>query len=130
MGIDLDGKRFRVVSNSDGGDVSEGTIFHYHQEDALVWCNYNGGRIVRGHLLATLTPDGMLDASYHHVNDAGVIMTGVCNTRIEVLPDGKYRLHERWQWTSGDKSKGGSVLEELEVPVIAPLELVLTGDQQ
>ena len=118
MKIDLDGRRFRAVSNSATGEVGDGTIFHYHQEDGMVWSNYNGGRIVRGHLIAMLVPagdsgDAMLDARYHHINDAGAIMTGICSTRIEVLPSGKYRLHESWQWTSGDSSKGTSVMEEI-----------------
>jgi hypothetical protein len=31
----------------------------------------------------------------------------------EVLPDGKIRLRENWQWTSGDFSEGESVIEEI-----------------
>lgn len=40
-------------------------------------------------------------------------MTGTCNSRPELLKNGKIRLHEEWQWTSGDKSKGKSILEEI-----------------
>jgi hypothetical protein len=40
-------------------------------------------------------------------------MTGLCRSRLEILPDGRYRLHEEWQWTSGDKSRGTSVVEEV-----------------
>jgi hypothetical protein len=32
---------------------------------------------------------------------------------LEVLPDDRVRLHERWRWTSGDCSSGQSVVEEL-----------------
>ncbi len=31
----------------------------------------------------------------------------------EVLPDGRLRLREVWQWTSGDLSQGESVVEEV-----------------
>lgn len=31
----------------------------------------------------------------------------------EILPDGRIRLHERWQWTNGDGSSGTSIVEEL-----------------
>ena len=31
----------------------------------------------------------------------------------ELLPDGRIRLHEKWQWTSGDLSSGESVIEEI-----------------
>ena len=50
---------------------------------------------------------------YHHVNAAGELMTGVCRSTPELLPDGRVRLHERWQWTSGDGSSGESVIEEV-----------------
>jgi hypothetical protein len=29
------------------------------------------------------------------------------------MKNGKIRLHEKWQWTSGDGSKGESILEEI-----------------
>ena len=38
---------------------------------------------------------------------------GECRSQLEVLPDGRYRLHEKWRWTSGDSSSGESVVEEL-----------------
>jgi len=40
-------------------------------------------------------------------------MTGICKSKPEILPNGKIRLHERWQWTSGDLSLGQSIIEEL-----------------
>ena len=39
-------------------------------------------------------------------------MTGICQSTPELLPNGKLRLHEAWQWTAGDRSKGSSVIEE------------------
>jgi hypothetical protein len=29
------------------------------------------------------------------------------------MENGKIRLYEEWQWTSGDQSKGSSILEEI-----------------
>jgi hypothetical protein len=49
---------------------------------------------------------------YHQVNNKGELMTGTCQSIPEILPNGKIRLHERWEWTSGDKSLGTSVIEE------------------
>ena len=46
------------------------------------------------------------------MNDRGEIMTGNCKLVPEVLENGKLRLHETWEWTSGDKLKGKSILEE------------------
>tara|TARA_B100000809_G_scaffold1914_1_gene2211 strand:- start:188 stop:310 length:123 start_codon:yes stop_codon:yes gene_type:complete len=39
-------------------------------------------------------------------------MTSICNSKPEVLENGKIRLLEEWQWTSEDQSKENSVLEE------------------
>ncbi len=57
--------------------------------------------------------EGRLDMRYHQVNDRGELMTGVCRSTPELLPDGRIRLHEAWRWTSGDGSSGISVLEEV-----------------
>jgi len=51
--------------------------------------------------------------SYHQINQNGELMTGTCYSKPELLENGRIRLFENWQWTSGDKSKGNSVLEEL-----------------
>jgi hypothetical protein len=50
---------------------------------------------------------------YHQVNDKDELMTGICISRPEILADGKIRLHESWEWTSGDKSTGKSIIEEV-----------------
>ena len=42
------------------------------------------------------------------------LMTGVCQSRPEILEDGRIRLHKTWQWTSGDGSKGSSIVEEVK----------------
>lgn len=115
--ISYDHKTFRSASNTDNGEVSSATVFHYRQDGKIVWADYSGGSIVRGFLIATVQTevDGhphTLDARYQHVNVAGEIMTGRCKSTPEVLEDGRIRLHEEWQWTSGDLSKGKSVVEE------------------
>ncbi len=112
MTVDYDGRSFVAVANSESGEVGDGTVFHYRQDGDLVWADYAGGDIRRGHLVATVDGQGCLDMRYHHVNQAGDLMTGVCRTTPEALPDGRLRLHETWRWTSGDRSAGTSVLEE------------------
>lgn len=101
-----DSKVFRSVSNSGTGEVSGETVFQYHQTGALVWAEYAGGAIVKGFLIATIQPDNSLDMRYQHVNQAGDLMTGICQSTPERLTDGRLRLHEPWQWTSGDGSSG------------------------
>ncbi len=111
--INYDGRIFRLISNSTNGDVGSDTLFFYHEKDDLVWAEYFGGAIVRGMLLAKKAADGSLAMRYQHVGSSGALMTGLCNSAVTVLPDGRYRLEEAWRWTSGDCSVGESVLEEV-----------------
>ena len=108
-----DNKTFRSVSNTETGEVSSETVFHYRQTDAIVWAEYAGGRIAKGFLIATVQPDNSLDMRYQHVNQSGELMTGRCHTTPEVRSDGRLRLHESWQWTSGDGSAGSSIVDEV-----------------
>ena len=107
-----DNKVFRSVTNTSNGEVSSETQFHYHQQGQVVWAEYAGGAIIKGALIATVQDDGSLDMRYAHVNTQGELMTGRCHSTPERLPDGRIRLLERWQWTSGDHSSGESVVEE------------------
>jgi len=108
-----DRKRFRSVANAAHGEVGAETIFEYAQRGNIVSATYRGGAVVFGMLLATMDPDGSLDMRYQHVNARGELMTGICRSRLEVLDDGRYRLHEAWQWTCGDRARGESIVEEI-----------------
>lgn len=111
--INYDGRRFRAVQNTENGETSAETVFHYEQDGVILTSRYSGGRIRSGHLIGLVDAEGHIDMRYHQVNDKGELMTGVCSSRPEVLSDGRIRLHETWQWTSGDRSSGTSVLEEI-----------------
>ena len=112
MKISYEGRRFRSVSNSETGEVGAETVFQYHQNGDLVWAEYGGGEILFGTLIAKVLDDDSLDIRYQHLNRKGDLMTGICRSKPETFPDGRLRLHEKWQWTSGDLSAGRSVVEE------------------
>jgi hypothetical protein len=109
--VDLDGRRFAAVRTDRGGQVDGDTVFHYRQRDDLVEATYAGGRIRRGTLIGTRAGDE-LDFRYVHLDVDGATASGRCHTRVEVLPDGRVRLHETWTWESRP-GEGRSVLEEL-----------------
>ena len=111
--ISYDGRRFRVATTTENGGVGEGTEFAYRQHGDVVWASYEGGGVRRGTLIATADARGVLDMRYAHVDDGGVLMTGVCTSTPQILADGRLRMHERWRWTSGDLSAGESVVEEV-----------------
>ena len=110
--INYDNKVFIPVSNSENGEVDSGMQFLYRQKENILTSTYSGGRIRSGHLIAIVDENGGLDMRYHQINDRGEIMTGFCKSTPEIMENGKIRLYEKWQWTSGDFSEGNSVLEE------------------
>lgn len=111
--INYNNRRFVSVSNTENGEVSDDIIFEYKQEEDIVSSIYRGGAIKYGMLIAKVDKDGCLDMRYQQINAEGKLRTGKCFSTPEVLPDGRIRLHEKWEWTSGDFSKGESVIEEI-----------------
>jgi catechol 2,3-dioxygenase-like lactoylglutathione lyase family enzyme len=53
--------------------------------------------------------------SYSQLTSSGTLDSGHSTDRIEVLEDGRLRLHESWEWDSRSGS-GESLLEELPGP--------------
>ena len=108
-----DGRTFMTYTNTDNGEVSTETIFHYHQNGKQLWAEYEGGEIIKGYLIGFVEEDNKLRFSYQHINSNQEIRIGQCQSYPEVLPDGKLMLHESWQWLNGDGSKGNSQLIEV-----------------
>lgn len=106
-------KIFKAISNSQNGDTTSETIFEYCQNGNVLTSAYSGGKVVCGHLIGLVDELGNIEMRYHHINVKGEIMTGMCTSSPEILLNGKIRLYEKWQWTSGDCSKGDSILEEV-----------------
>lgn len=110
--INYNDKIFRPISNTENGETSNETVFLYKQNGNVLTSEYSGGKIRYGHLIALVDDDGNIDMRYHQVNDKAELMTGICQSKPEILENGKIRLHESWEWTSGDKTKGQSIIEE------------------
>ena len=106
-------KKFRPISNTENGETSNETLFHYKQVGNILTSEYAGGKIKYGHLIGLVDNAGKIEMRYHQVNENGELMTGICSSTPEMLANGKIRLHESWEWTSGDRSKGESIIEEL-----------------
>ena len=113
MQFNYHNRQFRVVSNSTNGEVSSELIFTYHQKGNILVCHYSDHFILEGHLLGIVHPDGTIQSAYHQINRNNELKTGTCVATPELMPNGKIRLQEQWKWTSGDHSRGTSVLKEL-----------------
>ena len=112
--INYDGRKFIPKMNSENGEVSEQTIFTYHQKENLLWAEYDGGDILKGTLVGKVSKNGELDFVYHHMNRDMQIKTGKCHSVPTISDNGKIELSEKWEWTSGDFSKGESRLVEMK----------------
>ena len=110
--INYNNRVFRPVLNSENGETSGDTVFIYKQDGNILTSEYQGGKIKKGHLIGLVDMQGNINMRYHQVNGKGELMTGICHSRPEILPNGKIRLHEQWRLTSGDESEGESILEE------------------
>ncbi len=110
--IDYDGRELRAITNTANGDVTPGVKFFYRGHGRRVWATYAGLGMRFGALVAHAGADGVLDACYQHFTSAGERSAGRCRSVPERLADGRSRLHEAWQWTTGDRSSGKSLVEE------------------
>jgi len=113
MPPNLDNRKFRSLANTDNGDVSSQTIFHYRQRGDVVWAEYRGGSVRQGSLIARWTDGDTLEMRYHHITRDNQIKTGRCTSHPEMSENGRLLMYEEWQWTTGDKSSGISVIEEI-----------------
>ncbi|MCG1036169.1 n-acetylglutamate synthase [Polaribacter sargassicola] len=111
--MNYNNKKFKPIQNSENGETTSETIFEYKQTENIITSNYSGGQIICGHLIGLVDDDGNIEMRYHQVNTKNKLMTGICFSKPEITANGKIRLHETWQWTSGDKTKGKSILEEI-----------------
>ncbi|MEU4605573.1 hypothetical protein AB0F43_21540 [Kribbella sp. NPDC023972] len=109
--IDYDGRKFSPVGHDLGdGDVP---VASYWQRGDLVWADFSGGRVRRGSLAGVCRPDDKLEFIYTMVLADGSLIAGHCESTPELLPDGRIRLHERWERYGPQAASGVSQLEEI-----------------
>jgi hypothetical protein len=109
--IDYDGRRFSPAGHRSGDhDV---TVASYRQRGDLLWADFSGGRVRRGALTGVCRPDDTLEFSYTMVLADGELIAGHCESTPEVLPDGRIRLHERWERYWPEAATGVSELDEI-----------------
>ncbi len=111
--FNYDNRYFRGTVNYDDGDLTCDTLFHYRQQGSVVWGTYAGGNVSFGTLVAKVRADGRLDMVWQYLNKAGEFHSGTCLSTPEILPDGRYRLHESWQVADGHGTSCSSVIEEV-----------------
>ena len=106
----VDDRYFTAVENTGSGEVSEQTIFCYHQKDNVIWAEYSGGSIIKGSLIGLMDEKHHLHFNYQHINKDGELRTGSCDSEPKT-ENGRLRFYENWQWSDGEA--GTSVIEEI-----------------
>ncbi|MEU5362814.1 hypothetical protein ABZ354_04810 [Streptomyces sp. NPDC005925] len=110
MARSLDNLVLAPVADQAPGQVDTRTRFTYHEQDGVIWADYAGGDVVRGHLVGTRRGD-RLDFRYVQLTRDGGTACGHCVSAVADLPDGRVRLEETWAWESREGS-GTSVVEQ------------------
>jgi len=110
--ISLDGRTMVGVTNTDDGEVSGDTKFHFEQDGERIYAHYEGGDVVDGHLVGTVEGNHW-DIRYTQINRNHETATGHSVGVIEVLEDGRLRVEDEWKWES-QRGSGETVLEEVK----------------
>ena len=106
----LEGVEMRAVDELSEGLITSATLFTFHESDGIVSARYAGGRILLRYLIGKSTTKG-IEFSYVQADLSGTLDTGRSTCELAVLPDGRMRLFERFQWQSR-QGQGVNVLEE------------------
>src|SRR5690242_14110109 len=107
----LDGLVLAPVADQAPGQVGTRTRFAYREQDGVIWADYAGGDVVRGHLVGTRQGD-RLDFRYVQLKQDATTSSGHCASTVVELPDGRVRLEEIWEWESQTGS-GTSIVEQV-----------------
>jgi len=112
--VNYDGVRFREP----GPGPAPGA--RYHQRGDLVWAEFAGGRVRRGSLVGTCSPDGVLTLAYCMVLADGAVISGRSTSTPQRLADGRIRLTEQWERYPPHAGRGVSHLEQVPEPAGRP----------
>ncbi|TCP93414.1 hypothetical protein EDC44_11912 [Cricetibacter osteomyelitidis] len=113
MVLSLNNRVFALLNNTEVGEAGTETVFRYFQQDDVIWGEYAGGNIKKGLLIGKFIEPTRIRITYQHLNRQMENRIGQCISEVEVLPSGKIRLHEAWQWLDGRRESGESVIEEI-----------------
>ncbi|WP_179134089.1 n-acetylglutamate synthase [Halobacillus massiliensis] len=111
--INYHNRKFISVQNTQNGEVSSKTYFHYFQEGQILYADYEGGEIVKGKLIGIVKEDNTLEFRYNHINTSNEIRGGKCISTPVIKNDGSIELHERWQWLDEEQTEGESIIKEV-----------------
>ncbi|MFH1699622.1 MAG: n-acetylglutamate synthase [Candidatus Zixiibacteriota bacterium] len=111
--FNLNNKYFKGIENYDDGDFNQETVFHYRQDNNIVWATFQGGGTRFGTIVGYINDKGLIQMVWQYLNVSHEFISGTTVSKVEILPDGKYRLHETWTIDKPEPLQGTSVIEEI-----------------
>lgn len=111
--MQLAGKSFRAISNSKNGTISSETIMSFSSGDVVVPGEYSGGSIKLGNVIAKQVSENEFEMLYQAVTVNNEIQAGSAKASFDASPNGKLKMYLKWQWLTGELSKGTSEWEEV-----------------
>lgn len=109
--MNLDGLSFQVHATASVGVVSAETRLHLIQRGSRIFGHYEGGSIVRGRLVGQVKGCA-LTFRYAQREREGGIHGGRSSCVLEVLSDGRLRIHEHFTWKTREGA-GTNVFEQV-----------------
>ncbi|AHG78955.1 hypothetical protein X875_3350 [Mannheimia varigena USDA-ARS-USMARC-1388] len=113
MMFNLNNKIFTAVQNSENGEVSSQTRFHYFQQEKMIWADYQGGEILKGFLIGKWISDCQIEFTYQHLNQQLENRLGRCVTTFS-LENEKLVGGESWQWIDTLEVGQSQIIEVIE----------------
>jgi len=111
--IELDGKQFSPVTNSEGGRVRGDAIFTFSQSGSAFTADYSGSGFTNGHLIGNMTSANTAELVYHSRAEDHALEVGQAEAEFSLTDDNKIKIAMNWRWLNGSLKSGQSIYKEL-----------------
>lgn len=112
--INLDGRIFSPVENTENGTVDVSTRFEFWQNGDVFYADYSGGDVRDGHIIGQFTGDNSGTMLYHCMTKTLNLKAGKANAIFTERDAGRISMDITWNWLTGDGSSGTSRYEEVK----------------
>lgn len=110
--MNLNNKKFKLVSNSENGQVDASTIFEYVQTDNKFKGVYSDDQIVYSSIVGIINSPDDIYLTYHCILKDGTINVGDAKATATMVNE-KIKLSLDWKWLAGGKGAGTSEYIEI-----------------
>lgn len=112
--INLDGRKFSPLKNSEGGRVTSDAVFTFAQTEKSFTANYIGQGFTDGHLIGNMTSPDTADLVYHSRAECGDLEVGVAEAKFTADEKGRITIAMNWRWLNGSQKSGTSLYGEID----------------